>query len=43
MALTDTALKALKPRNKTYTVTGDRGLYVGSSRPEASSGATVTD
>ncbi|SPU48688.1 Arm DNA-binding domain-containing protein [Bordetella trematum] len=28
MALTDTALKALKPRKKTYTVTDDRGLYV---------------
>ncbi|SFW23163.1 hypothetical protein SAMN05216414_10751 [Nitrosovibrio sp. Nv17] len=28
MALTDTALKALKPRDKTYIVTDDRGLYV---------------
>lgn len=28
MALTDTALKALKPNDKTYTVTDDRGLYV---------------
>lgn len=28
MALTDTALKALKPREKVYTVTDDRGLYV---------------
>ncbi len=28
MALTDTTLKALKPRDKTYTVTDDRGLYV---------------
>ncbi|WP_068635683.1 tyrosine-type recombinase/integrase [Thauera butanivorans] len=28
MALTDTALKALKPKDKTYTVTDDRGLYV---------------
>jgi integrase len=28
MALTDTALKALKPREKTYTVTDERGLYV---------------
>ncbi|MDR1424223.1 MAG: tyrosine-type recombinase/integrase [Azoarcus sp.] len=28
MALTDTALKALKPRDKTYTVTDERGLYV---------------
>lgn len=28
MALTDTALKALKPRDKTYTVTDDRGLHV---------------
>jgi len=28
MALTDTALKALKPRDKTYTVADDRGLYV---------------
>lgn len=28
MALTDPALKALKPRDKTYTVTDDRGLYV---------------
>lgn len=27
MALTDTALKALKPRGKTYTVTDARGLY----------------
>jgi integrase len=28
MALTDTALKALKPREKPYTVTDGRGLYV---------------
>lgn len=28
MELTDTALKALKPRDKIYTVTDDRGLYV---------------
>lgn len=28
MALTDNALKALKPRDKTYIVTDDRGLYV---------------
>jgi integrase len=28
MALTDTALKALKPKEKVYTVTDDRGLYV---------------
>ena len=28
MALTDNALKALKPRDKTYTVTDDRGLHV---------------
>ena len=28
MALTDTALKALKPREKVYTVADDRGLYV---------------
>lgn len=28
MALTDTALKALKPRDKTYTLADDRGLYV---------------
>ena len=28
MALTDTALKALKPKDKTYTVADDRGLYV---------------
>lgn len=28
MALTDTALKALKSRNKTYTATDERGLYV---------------
>lgn len=28
MALTDTALKALKTSDKTYTVTDDRGLYV---------------
>jgi YD repeat-containing protein len=28
MALTDTALKALKPRGKPYTVTDGRGLYV---------------
>lgn len=28
MALTDTALKALRPRAKPYTVTDDRGLYV---------------
>jgi len=28
MALTDTALKALKPKDKPYTVTDDRGLYV---------------
>ena len=28
MALTDTALKSLKPRDKVYTVADDRGLYV---------------
>lgn len=28
MALTDTALKALKPRERTYTLADDRGLYV---------------
>lgn len=28
MALTDTALKALKPRDRTYTVADERGLYV---------------
>ena len=28
MALTDTALKALKPKDKPYTVSDDRGLYV---------------
>ena len=28
MALTDTALKALKPKAKTYTLADDRGLYV---------------
>lgn len=28
MALTDTALKALKPKEKTYTVADERGLYV---------------
>ncbi|HIE0842084.1 TPA: tyrosine-type recombinase/integrase [Pseudomonas aeruginosa] len=28
MALTETALKALKPRDKTYTVSDDRGLYL---------------
>ena len=28
MALTDTALKALKPKNKAYTLADDRGLYV---------------
>lgn len=28
MALTDIALKALKPKDKAYTVTDDRGLYV---------------
>ena len=28
MALTDTALKTLKPKDKPYTVTDDRGLYV---------------
>ncbi|MHC9242531.1 tyrosine-type recombinase/integrase [Pseudomonas aeruginosa] len=28
MALTDTALKALKPKDKTYTVSDDRGLYL---------------
>ena len=28
MALTDTALKALKPREKPYTVSDERGLYV---------------
>lgn len=28
MALTDTALKALKPQEKTYTVADERGLYV---------------
>lgn len=28
MALTDTALRALKPRDKTYTLTDGRGLYI---------------
>lgn len=28
MALTDTALKALKPKGKTYTLADERGLYV---------------
>ena len=28
MALTDTTLKALKPRDKTYTLADERGLYV---------------
>ncbi|WP_246174089.1 Arm DNA-binding domain-containing protein [Paraburkholderia hayleyella] len=28
MALTDIALKALKPRDKTCTVSDDRGLYL---------------
>lgn len=28
MTLTDTALKALKPKAKTYTLADDRGLYV---------------
>lgn len=28
MALTDTALKALKPKEKNYTVTDEKGLYV---------------
>ncbi len=28
MALTDTALKALKPKDKAYTVADERGLYV---------------
>ncbi len=28
MALTDTALKALKPKDKPYTIADDRGLYV---------------
>ncbi|HBK4608035.1 MULTISPECIES: Arm DNA-binding domain-containing protein [Serratia] len=28
MALTDTALKAHKPRDKTYTVSDYRGLYL---------------
>jgi len=42
MALTDTALKALKPRDKTYTVTDARGCMQRSSRPGASSGATAT-
>lgn len=27
MALTDTTLKALKPRDKTYTISNDRCLY----------------
>lgn len=27
MALTDTALKALKPKQKTYVVSDSRGLY----------------
>ena len=42
MALTDTALKALRPRDKTYTVTDDRGLYVEGIPQEASSGVTAT-
>ena len=28
MALTETALKALKPKEKTYTKADERGLYV---------------
>lgn len=28
MALTDTALRALKPKDKAYTLADDRGLYV---------------
>lgn len=28
MALADTALKALKPKDKPYIVSDDRGLYV---------------
>ena len=28
MALTDIALKALKPKDKAYTLTDDRGLHV---------------
>ena len=28
MALTDTALKALKPKDNPYTVADERGLYV---------------
>ena len=28
MALTDTALKALKPREKPYTLADEKGLYV---------------
>ncbi len=42
MALTDTALKTLKPSNKTYTVTEDRGLYVEVFPTGASSGVTAT-
>lgn len=28
MALTDNSRKALKPRDKTYTITDDEGLHV---------------
>ena len=28
MALTDIAIKALKPREKVYTVADERGLYI---------------
>lgn len=28
MALTDTALKGLKPKDKSYTLADERGLYV---------------
>ncbi|HHQ2805907.1 Arm DNA-binding domain-containing protein [Pseudomonas aeruginosa] len=42
MALTDTALKALKPRDKTYTVSDDRGLYLEVFPTGEWSGATVT-
>ena len=43
MALTDTALKALKPRDKTYTFTDDRGLYVDwLLRPEMRALAEIT-
>jgi hypothetical protein len=38
MTLTDTALKALRPQDKPWTLAGEKGLYVRCSRRAESRG-----